>query len=146
MPASAIAGRSEPCGTHSCEGVARSPESARTSWAAARLSVYWATLKAMRCGERARKIPQVITATAWRAAAMGSPAYSSAANENVVEVVAPLFSVLPGVMIGRSSPKMMKQPRIQNTGVPARASRSARVSPENAATPAATPSRMTTTK
>jgi hypothetical protein len=88
----------------------------------------------------------VTTAIAWSAAAMGSPAYSSAANANVVEVVAPLVSVEPGVMIGRSSPKTMKQPRIQKTGLPARASRSEPVSPANAVAPAATPSRMTTTK
>ncbi len=108
--------------------------------------MYWAALKAIRCGARPRKMPQVMTATAWSAAAMGRPAYSSAANENVVEVVAPLFSVEPGVMIGRISPKMMKQARIQKTGVPTRASRSAALSPENAAPPAVTPSRMTTTK
>ncbi len=36
-------------------------------------------------------------------------------------------------MIGRSSPNTMKQPRIQNTGVLTRASRSAAVSLENAA-------------
>lgn len=95
---------------------------------------------------RPRKTPQVTTAIAWSAAATGSPAYSSAANANVVEVVAPLVSVDPGVMIGRSSPKTMKQPRIQNTGFPASASRSAPVSPANAAAHTATPSRMTTTK
>ncbi len=33
--------------------------------------VYWAALKAIRCGARPRKIPQVMTAMTWRAAAMG---------------------------------------------------------------------------
>src|SRR5690606_41559493 len=112
-----MAGRSPPSGTHRLVGVAGLPDSARTSWAAARLSVYWAALKAIRCGARPRRIPQVITAMPCRAAAIGRPAYSRDANEKVVEVVAPLFSVEPGVMIGRSSPKTMKHARIQKTGV-----------------------------
>src|SRR5690606_41879704 len=120
-----MAGRSRPSGTHRCGGVARLPDRARTSWAAARLSVYWAALKAIRCGARPRRIPHVITAMPCRAAAIGRPAYSRDANEKVVEVVAPLVSVEPGVMIGRSSPKTMEDAMIEKTGVLASASRSA---------------------
>src|SRR5690606_41943670 len=123
-----MAGRSRPSGTHRLVGVARLPDSARTSWAAARLSVYWAALKAIRCGARPRRIPHVITAMPCRAAAIGRPAYSRDANEKVVEGVAPLFSVEAGAVIGRSSRETMMHAREQKAGELARARRSGRPS------------------